>query len=484
MLIINRVVFFIKKYIIVIGILVFALHSDVCAQYVHTFDAENYSKESIIFSAKFWSNNPEESLIEPLSGLRTIELLSLEKALLSSNDYPLDGEFYGIHHSARSLHDSKNIEGLNYLSLSNEITTSVFPRSVLEHKSKYFTDLIKLSAQSINEDHFDQTKFSFEKSFFYFLKQKKTSSYIEPFSCDIDLPTDQLPEDEHNLQPINVGKGTNYRENSSKFLSYREVLYPYPQYSEFTSPFSLSKYNIFENNFEKTFSLVDSSKIAVEIATTIEPTITSSIRQRRANWDSTVTYTWEMDDFDPNATHAKLGVTNFNAPFPDNPGYFNLDISANNGLGSLAVLAYGTTGGNALNDYLHDDTNTNGFLFMTATGWNVSGDITNKFNIRTNDLGGGNTGIDSWLNGFDNYDDPKKLWGVWKNGDNFYLTYEFSNLNFSPVPEPSTYFMTGALFCLIGCNRSSRNAFKLILHKTFNFWKTKPQCQDIQKPIS
>ena len=150
-------------------------------------------------------------------------------------------------------------------------------------------------------------------------------------------------------------------------------------------------------------------------------------------------------------------------------------------MGSLAVLAYGTTGGNALKDYKE----TEGFLFMTATGWNgASGNITDKFTIRTSDLGGGNTGIDSWLNGFDNYDQPTDLWGVWKEENDFYLTYQFSNLDFSPVPEPSTYFMTGALFCLIGCNRSSRNAFKSFLHKTFNHWKTKPKCLDIQKRIS
>ena len=53
--------------------------------------------------------------------------------------------------------------------------------------------------------------------------------------------------------------------------------------------------------------------------------------------------------------------------------------------------------------------------------------------------------------------------GVHKDGNEFYLTYNFSSLNFSPVPEPSTYFMTGALFCLIGCNRASRRSLKKLL---------------------
>jgi hypothetical protein len=104
------------------------------------------------------------------------------------------------------------------------------------------------------------------------------------------------------------------------------------------------------------------------------------------------------------------------------------------------------TGGNALQDY----TGTNGFNFLTATGWGASGDVTSSFNLITSGSGG-HTGIDAWLNGFDGYNQPTDLWGVHKDGNELYLTYEFSNLNFTPVPEPSTYIMTGALFCLIAC---------------------------------
>ena len=47
----------------------------------------------------------------------------------------------------------------------------------------------------------------------------------------------------------------------------------------------------------------------------------------------------------------------------------------------MAVLAYGMTGGNALNDY----NTTNGFLFVTAPGCNgVNNDVTNYFELTTN----------------------------------------------------------------------------------------------------
>ena len=115
---------------------------------------------------------------------------------------------------------------------------------------------------------------------------------------------------------------------------------------------------------------------------------------------------------------------------------------------------------------------------MTATDWDdVNGDVTEHFTLTT-------TGIDAWLNGFDGYNEPTDLWGVYKNGDDFYLTYEFSNLNFTPVPEPSTYFMTGALFCFIGCNKASRNTFKSLLSKVFIHWKTKDNIEDFQDRIS
>jgi len=55
---------------------------------------------------------------------------------------------------------------------------------------------------------------------------------------------------------------------------------------------------------------------------------------------------------------------------------------------------------------------------------------------------------------------------------------------YSAVPEPSTYFMTGALFCFIGCNRSSRNTIKIFFSKVFMRWKTKDITEDVQDRIS
>jgi hypothetical protein len=70
-------------------------------------------------------------------------------------------------------------------------------------------------------------------------------------------------------------------------------------------------------------------------------------------------------------------------------------------------------------------------------------------------------------------------WEISNGSSNHYdLVY------YSAVPEPSTYFMTGALFCFIGFNRTSRNAFKSMLSKVFMHWKTQDKIEDVQDRIS
>ena len=73
-------------------------------------------------------------------------------------------------------------------------------------------------------------------------------------------------------------------------------------------------------------------------------------------------------------------------------------------------------------------------------------------------------------------------YGDWElqrtTGGNYNLIY------YSAVPEPSTYFMTGILFCFIGCNRASRNTLKTFLSKVFTHRKTKDKIENVQDRIS
>jgi len=226
----------------------------------------------------------------------------------------------------------------------------------------------------------------------------------------------------------------------------------------------------------------------------------SSIRERRVAWYPGDFYSWELNDFDPSnsaanpnvvfSINADENITEFDVnSLPDkNTNKIYLEVNATGGISSIDILAYGVTGGNALNDY----NNTSGFLLMTATGWDADGnpsqidnlDVSDYFTLHTTspfiDSESGDTGIDNWLNGYDS----SNAWGVWKSGDDFYLTYTFSDLNFSPVPEPSTYFMTGALFCLIGLNRTSRNSMKKLLFLFLVKFSRNYNAREVEKKVS
>ena len=268
--------------------------------------------------------------------------------------------------------------------------------------------------------------------------------------------TNKTPETRSpNIQTDHLtSKDSHLKEQNFKL---QNLFHGYPQFLPKYNSVPEFYYDIFSSSpLEPIARLENNEALTSE---TLEDPVNSiqSSRQRRANWVPGTTYHWEIDDFTPGADSKLNEPDNFTA-FPSNGQKFNLSIIANDGIDSLAVLAYGMTGGNALNDY----TGTSGFNFLTLESWGVSGDVTSSFNLITSGSGG-HTGIDAWLNGFDGYTQPTDLWGVHKDGNELYLTYEFSNLNFSPVPEPSTYFMTGALFCLIACNRESRRSIKKLI---------------------
>jgi hypothetical protein len=285
----------------------------------------------------------------------------------------------------------------------------------------------------------------------------------------------------HGMTP-----GESSNKQTTETLSYNEVLTSYTQYSGITSPSPLVYYNIFETDALEIFTTYDSPFQIDSDLSGSESMGTPSLRQRRTshNYDSANAYDWEINDFNGSSASNDLPLQfNTNSVIDANSSTpFKLNVIAKDGIDSLAVLAWGHIGGNALIDFA----DASGFKFLTHDKNDTSlttGNVSSSFEIRVTDAATGQTGIDSWLN-----DPDWHNWGVYAkdtgNTREFFLTYDYNPLNYSAVPEPSTYFMTGALFCLIGCNRSSRNVFNSIVSKAFNHWKTKPKCLDIQKRIS
>ena len=147
------------------------------------------------------------------------------------------------------------------------------------------------------------------------------------------------------------------------------------------------------------------------------------------NWNARGVYDWQIKDFDPTGTAGtdwdllSFGTLNFEAgqTFDINL----MAISSSNGSQGAPDNLGNTWSGNY--------STSNGFLFMSGTTVNNmgSGDVTNSFNIRTEDF---SYSANNWMGN----------WGVWHDGSgDFYLTY-------SAVPEPSTYIMVTGLLMVPG----------------------------------
>ncbi|MDA0905027.1 MAG: hypothetical protein O2874_01750 [Verrucomicrobia bacterium] len=254
----------------------------------------------------------------------------------------------------------------------------------------------------------------------------------------------------------------------TEILSYNEVLTSYPVYSGITSSTPSVYYNIFESDALEIFSSI--TPIVSDDENIFPNTLSSRgfSRQRRVNFDSNTAYLWEIRDFTPDSSNKGSRYDYFTlVDFNSSLGTFDLEIvplqSGNIGTTTFGLDTNSTYYGkpaNSSNSY-NSYAGTSGFHFL-----NVSGTITGTPNFNIN-----SDAISYYLGHW--YGD----WGFHQDGNDFYLTY-------SAVPEPSTYFMTGILFCFIGCNRSTRNTIKTFFSKIFMRWKTKDIAEDVQDRIS
>jgi len=239
----------------------------------------------------------------------------------------------------------------------------------------------------------------------------------------------------------------------SATLSYNEVLTSYPLYSGITSPSPLVYYNIFETDALESFSSENSSP---------ETTYAINSRQRRLT-----TYVWEMTDF---ADYDKDTVNDF------------LDLTGYGGDDLMIVLKPLSSGsvaaGTAENGGATQGVASNMPVFPDSGIWSPSSRTYNDFMNITGTLPSSITIDASAVKYYMNWH-----YGDWDISTTDVSANHYDLVYYSAVPEPSTYFMTGALFCFIGCNRASRNTIKT-LSKVFMHWKTKVIIEDIQDRIS
>ena len=247
----------------------------------------------------------------------------------------------------------------------------------------------------------------------------------------------------------------------TEILSYNEVLTSYPVYSGITSSTPLVYYNIFESETLESFSSENSSP---------ETTYAINSRQRRVLH----TYVWEMKDF---ANYTK------NDGGEDDNDYLDLGNWTDGDTLKIILnpLSSGSvTVGTAENGSATQGVASNMPVFPDSGIWSPSTRTYNDFMKITGAYAPSPPSITVDASAMKYY--MNWYYGDWSietgSSEHYNLVY------YSAVPEPSTYFMIGALFCFIGCNSSSRNTIKTFLSKAFMHWKTKDITEDVQDRIS
>jgi len=247
----------------------------------------------------------------------------------------------------------------------------------------------------------------------------------------------------------------------TEILSYNEVLASYPVYSGITSSTPSVYYNIFESETLESFSSENSSP---------ETTYAINSRQRRVLH----TYVWEMTDF---ANYTK------NDGGEDDNDYLDLGNWTDGDTLKIILnpLSSGSvTVGTAENGSATQGVASNMPVFPDSGIWSPSTRTYNDFMKITGAYAPSPPSITVDASAMKYY--MNWYYGDWSietgSSEHYNLVY------YSAVPEPSTYFMIGALFCFIGCNSSSRNTIKTFLSKAFMHWKTKDITEDVQDRIS
>ena len=450
-----------------------------CAQYVHPLNLPRMPQLEQIPS-DYLFNIPLENALEELD--QDSESIELKEEAFHS-DYEMQStNLNDLNNSFEDFRMSDEFKKAKISISSNQLEKPILKPSSkssdleLDHNFA-LTHLIKSSLQHTTTTPINN---SIDANWIESSLQEDISGKIETYPSHPSIFYRNSSVKYIQNHEMTSGKASD--KQTTETLSYKEVMTLYPVYSGISSSTPLVYYNIFESDALAIFTTFDSPFQIDSDLSGSESMGTPSLRQRRAVYNSANSYDWEIDDFDGSSVSNSALLSFDHSLNPVNPDKFKLNVIANDGIASLEVLAWGHIGGNALSDF----SGTNGFKFLTHNKYNTTigtGDVSGSFELRVTDATTGQTGINSWLN------DPSwHNWGVWAadtgNTREFFLTYDYNPLGYSPVPEPSTYFMTGALFCFIGCNRTSRNTIKTFLSKVFMYWKTKDNTEDVHDRIS
>ncbi len=431
-------------------------HSLVWGQYVHPFGSPHFAQPQKIPSDYYLNLNREITLINSLKTGPTLGKVYAGKDWILF-DYETYEENQSIDGFAplKLLDKSKPVQASEILYFSNLSFSQLQGYGIFSGELFGSSYEAMLTDQTICPNELSMDNIISPANYVLF---NEVEPFRSSFNSSLSFQTNNgshSPKTDHNKSEQMV--------HNPKSLSFREVLGQYPTYTAAAPQTSAVYYNIFDTTSYKPFSSNNQPALAEKNPLIAEPNFSRISKQRRLT-----TYVWEMTDF---SDYTKNNANDF------------LDITGHDG-DALKIVLKPLSSGSVGTSTTENSSATQG----VATNMPVSPDSgiwspsTRTYNDFMKITGTPPSSISIDASAMKYY--MNWYYGDWDISTDVVSANHYDLIYYSAVPEPSTYFMTGALFCLIGCNRSSRNVFNSIVSKAFNHWKTKPKCLDIQKRIS
>jgi len=243
----------------------------------------------------------------------------------------------------------------------------------------------------------------------------------------------------------------------------QHLFHDYPQFLPKSNSAPTFYYDIFSSSPFETVAQVDPNDSLIEEKLAELDHSLPSNRQRRLT-----TYIWEMTDF---SDYNKNTVNDF----LDLTGYGGDDLKI-----VLKPLSSGTVGaGTAENLSATQGVATNMPVFPDAGIWSPDSRTYNDFMKITGTLPNSIFIDASAMKYYMNWH-----YGDWDISTTAVSLNHYDLVYYSAVPEPSTYIMTGALFCVIAYNRESRRSFKKLFSFFYSRHSRKENSTEIENQVS
>ncbi|MEK9772910.1 MAG: hypothetical protein VW576_05040 [Opitutae bacterium] len=251
--------------------------------------------------------------------------------------------------------------------------------------------------------------------------------------------TEELPDK-------TIGLSALQNDFMNETLSTGHLIGNYPQFHPLNLPNARVDLHIFEIEEEKIDRPVAESEFSRFDRSSTEPNRLPANRQRRLT-----TYVWEMSDFSDYASN-------------NTNDYFNLTGWSGDDLKIVLkpLSSGGVAAGTDENGSASQGVATNMPVYPNSGIWSPSTRTYNDFLKITGSLPTSITIDASAMKYYMNW-----YYGDWDISTADVSANHYDLIYYSAVPEPSTYFMTGALFVLIGTNRNTRKLTKVFVQKRF-----------------